>query len=198
MIEYPLIAVSTGTSLLTLIGLYLGWRSFRVFLLRLRLLEIRNDLWDRAYDGGVLEDEVVRQVRDRLNLMIRHAHRIDLITLALTTPSRKHTSADEFLPKSNNPLAQDAVELSISQVVGCMTNYMVWHRPFTGVLLIRVLDILFRTVKGASFVRSIASSAFGISVAQVRNFGNSLDSGTRRWLEQNGSVNSLPGNGHPC
>lgn len=181
--EIYLVAIAVGSTMLTLVGLYTGWRSFRVFLLRLELLSIRNQLWDEARALNCLTDPVYRTYRDNLNLMVRYAHRIDLISLAL---SSRHSDSECEPRACENLELKVALDRALASTGRCMSNYMLWHRPFTGIVLVWTLNTAVWMLKFVSYFRRFSSSVFKSSVAQIRSFGQTPDLKTKQWFEHNG------------
>ena len=168
MTNLYLLSITAGTLLLTLVGLYVGWRSFRVFMLRLELLSIRNRLWDSAREKNCFENESYQSLRSNLNLMIRHAHRIDVITLALTPKgegSEQQTTAGAGCPE-----LQSEIEIAIKETATCMCRYVVWHRPFSGIFLFWAVGCLTRFFRALKFLRSMPSEVARSSVSKVREF----------------------------
>ncbi len=181
--ELYLAAIAVGSTMLTLVGLYIGWRSFRVFLLRLELLSIRNALWDDARALNCLDDPAYRTYRENLNLMVRYAHKIDLISLALS--SRNSDAKSGSCPNAN-PKLKVALDRALTSTARCMTNYLLWHRPFTGIGLVWTLNIAVGMLRFVSYFRRFSSSVFKSSVAQIRSFGQTPDLKTKQWFENNG------------
>lgn len=181
--EICLAAIGVGSTMLTLVGLYTGWRSFRVFLLRLELLSIRNLLWDEARALDCLTDPVYRTYRENLNLMVRYAHKIDLISLAL---SSRYSDKETDPRPCENPELKIVLDRALVSTGRCMSNYMLWHRPFTGVVLIWTLNTAVKTLRFASYFRRFSSTVFKTSVAQIRSFGQTPDLKTKQWFEHNG------------
>ncbi len=178
-----LFSIAAGSTLLTLVGLYAGWRSFRVFLLRLDLLTIRNQLWDEARALNCLDDPRHRAYRKNLNLMVRYAHKIDLVSLALSSGDVGSVAEHRIQP---NPALEDAIDRALAATVDCMRTYVLWHRPFTGVLLVWTLFAVTRVVRLASYFGQVSSGALKSSAAAIRSFGQTPDLKTRQWLEHNG------------
>lgn len=194
--EIYLAAISIGTTMLTLVGLYIGWRTFRVFLLRLELLAIRNHLWDEARALNCLTHPVYRTYRENLNLMVRYAHKIDLISLAL---SSRFSDKESDPQPCENPELKMALDRALMSTGSCMSNYMLWHRPFTGVILIWTLNKAVRMLRFASYFRRFSSSMFKSSVAQIRSFGQTPDLKTKQWFEHNGpAIVFGSGNAQSC
>lgn len=181
--EIHLAAIAVGSTMLTLVGLYIGWRTFRVFLLRLELLSIRNRLWDEARSLNCLNDPVYMTYRENLNLMVRYAHKIDLISLALS--SRSSDSESDLSP-SVNPALRVALDDALASTSRCMTTYMLWHRPFTGIVLFWTLNVVVRILKFVSYFYRFSSAVHKNSVAQIRSFGRTPDLKTKQWFEHNG------------
>jgi len=181
--EIYLAAIAIGSTVLTLVGLYTGWRSFRVFLLRLELLSIRNRLWDEARELNCLSDPVYRTYRGNLNLMVRYAHKIDLVSLAL---SSRFSDKENDPQPCENPELIPALDRALVSTGRCMSNYMLWHRPFTGVILVWALNAAVRILRCASYFRRYSSSMFKTSLSQIRSFGQTPDLKTKQWFEHNG------------
>lgn len=178
--EIYLVAVSFGSTLLSLVGLYVGWRSARVILLRLELKSIRDRLWDSAYRLGKLNDSVYLEYRRNLNLMVQYAHCIDLVSVALTD---RTMSASQHSDSTDDSEFGQALTEALRETGKVMSRYMLWYRPFSGILLIWTLKYcskLFRVF------RSLTSLAITPSIAEVLQFGKKPDAKTREWFAHNG------------
>jgi hypothetical protein len=178
-----LASIAAGSTILTLIGLYAGWRSTRVFLLRLDLLSIRNQLWDEARALNCLNDPVHRAYRKNLNLMVRYAHKIDLVALAL---SSREAGGQPPLHDSASPELRDALDRALTSTVDCMRNYILWHRPFTGVMLVWTLSAAAAVFRLASIFGRISFGVLKSSAAKIRSFAKTPDINTRQWFEHDG------------
>lgn len=181
--EACLAAISVGFTALTLVGLYIQWRSLRVVLLRLDLLAIRNKLWDESRELGCLCDPAYQEFRRNLNLMITHAHKIDLISLALSTGL---SDAEAAMPSCSNTDLQAALDRALASTVSCMNNYILWHRFFTGIVLVRFLNAAALVSRHFSRFRQFSSTLFRPSAASIRSFARTPDQSTKKWLEHNG------------
>lgn len=181
--EIHLAAILIGSTLLTLVGLYIGWRTVRVDLLRLELLSIRNRLWDAARESNGLNDPVYRTYRDNLNLMVRYAHKIDLVSLAI---SSRYSEKEGDQCVCNNKKLKNELEQALASTGRCMSRYLLWHRPFTGIFLVWTLNLAARTLKVASYFRRFSSAAIRSSAPQIRSFGQSPDLKAKEWFEHNG------------
>lgn len=192
MTDPTLWAIAAGSSILSLVGLYIGWRGYRVFLLRLRLLQIRNRLWDDVYAIGQLDNDTYRRVRSQLNQLIRHAHRIDLISLALTaerTNGMKGTRAKNCLFREIESLPPDLrepIDKAMSRVGRLMGRYVLLYRPFTGIVLCWGLVGLFRTCKVIRLLTHSPSQRVNWTVDKVRQFATHPSKSSRQWFEHDG------------
>ncbi len=181
--ETYLFAIACGSTLLTLVGLYTGWRSFRVFLLRLDLLSIRNNLWDEVRAMDCLSDPAYLAYRENLNLLVRHAHKLDLISLAL---SSKFADQKPKLCPCDNPVLAASLETASAATSLRISTYMLWHRPFSGIFLIWTLRCAMKLFKFASNFKRFSSSVARSSVAQISSFGQTPDLNTKNWFEHDG------------
>lgn len=184
MISLPLISVTIGSLLLTLVGLYVGWRSFRVHLLRLDLLVIRNRLWDEAREANQLNDKSYKNCRENLNLLIRHAHKIDLVTLALGDWFESDQDEAFDTPEASPEIAE-AIQLALHDAGARMGRYVLNHRPFTGILL---YSAIFCLVRMRYFVRLLRSVPVSVkeTAARVRDFSVQPEQNSIAWIRNNG------------
>lgn len=176
MIEPGLIQIAIGMSILSIVGLYIGWRSYRVFLLRLKLLKTRNELWDRARDLNALDDRAYLHTRSILNSLIRHSHRVDLVKMALSQSETETDVSQEF--KSGSEELDLAINSAISDVAHTIGRYVVWYRPFTGILVIKSVQMLSQFISTLSLVR--------VAVNRVQIFTAKLDQSVADWFRHEG------------
>ena len=183
-INLPLVAISVGATLLTLLAVYIGWRSYRVVLLRLKLLTIRNNLWDAAHESNMLDNGCYRQYRHGLNLLIQQAHRVDLITLALSVDFDRD-GADDLLRDVPEVIAK-AIDTAVSDAGAALHRYIIWDRPFTGIFLFKLIGILERSFKLMKFLRGKPWSSTKESAKKIGRFGRQSKKNATKWVRSNG------------
>ena len=177
MIEIAVIVA--GMSGLTLIGVYLGWRELRVVLLRQDMFAIRDELWDTAHRLEAFDDPAYLEAREILHAVIRRAHRIDLVTFAITlrTAEVKHAPT---LPPARTPDMQSAIETALSKSYRRLSRYIVWERPFSGFALMQVANVIVFLTKLAAWTRRTPLRPI---VQHVRRFRPDT---ARFWLTHHG------------
>lgn len=184
MISLPLLSLIAGSVLMTLVGLYVGWRSLRVYLLRLDLLIIRNDLWDAAHAEDCFTNSDYLSCRNSINLLIRYAHRIDVVTLALTFD--KGVETEKRFNEATPEAMRKAIETATNRAGLRMSHYVTWHRPFTGILLFRFVSLMGVTYRLTNSLRSMPSNVLKSSVVRIRNFSRQPDQSSIAWFNSNG------------
>jgi len=128
MIEYLQLAVGV---------FYLMWTKFRVTILRQKLFEIRDELWEKALKLDSLDDPAYLKIRSRFNSMIRSAHAISVPTLTVAMVQMSDQQ-QEYIT-SDNPKMQQHLEEAISDATLHILRYIVFCRPFSGWLLIHLI-----------------------------------------------------------
>jgi len=126
-----------GVLLLTFVCSYAAWTKFRVVRLRQDLFGIRNRLWDRMRELGSFDDPAHLATRERINAMIRFAHLLNLpmmFFLMIKIPK----PAVPAIPSSSDPDTQIAIDEATDASVNCVLSYMVYSRPFSGWLPLRL------------------------------------------------------------
>lgn len=146
MISY--LQLMLGTAGLSLLTFYIGWTKFRIFCIRQDLFQIRDELWDKARDLNCFEDEGYKAARDQLNSMIRIAHKVNLPVMAYVVGS---PAIKENAPiTSSCPQMQTAIEDAFIKTSQCITTYVVYYRPFSGLLLMNTVYTFYLAVKSAA------------------------------------------------
>jgi hypothetical protein len=136
----------SGVAGMSLLSFYIIWSRFRIFCIRQDLFEVRDALWDKARELGCFDDPAYMIAREKLNSLIRTAHTISLpIMLYVTTlPSEE----DENPIVSTNQEMQKAIDRAIEQAAFCLTRYVVYYRPFSGLLWLRTVLVFLYSAKG--------------------------------------------------
>ncbi len=118
--DYVMIFI--GTSLIAGCLSYACWTRLRVILLRQRLFDIRDHLWDEAQAYRGLDDPAYVEARHRLNAAIRLAH---WLTLPVISQSIDRTTNDApTFTKSNNTNFQVAIETAYDDFAQCLVSYL--------------------------------------------------------------------------
>ena len=192
MISLPMAAIMIGSLLFSLVGFYVAWRAYRVYLLRLELLTIRNRLWDAALRTNCFENEAYLRCRHNLNLLIRYAHVLDLVTIALA-PKAERPEASCWEADTIPDCIKEDVDLAFREAGACLYRYVKWYRPFTGVFLFWFLTaakvakkLLLRTV----LKRNVTTRA---QAARIHHFGTSIQTNTTKWIREDGPASVFPG-----
>ncbi len=114
--------------------LYAWWVKARVLLLRHDLFEIRDALFDDVMRLGALDDPGYRDVRARLNTMLRIAGTINIYTMLYLIQS---TEAAHWRPiQSKNVEVQKRVENAHQQLSERVFRYLILHTATGGILWI--------------------------------------------------------------
>ena len=119
-----IIILATGTAMVSTGIAYLCWVHLRIILLRQRLFDIRDDLWDKARELFAFDDPAYREARTHLNTTIRIAHWITLPVIAGTVPESASTPT---FTKTTNPNLQKAVDDAYQQYGECVVHYLMRH-----------------------------------------------------------------------
>jgi hypothetical protein len=102
------------------IGLaYICWTHLRVIMLRQRLFEIRDALWDDATALNGLADPAYRATREHLNGAIRIVRWLSLPVIARANPSPGFV-----VPKSEDPLLQEAIDRAYADCADAIVHYL--------------------------------------------------------------------------
>ncbi|MEM1227517.1 MAG: hypothetical protein AAGJ40_17600 [Planctomycetota bacterium] len=190
VIEMPELAILFGSAGLTLVGLYIGWRSFRVFLLRLQLLAVRNAMWDAAHDAHCLEDPIYMQYRSQLNTLIRFAHKVDLPTLALSTIDTANSHPIKIEKASQE--IRSSLEHSIDEAATVLNNYILWYRPFTGILFAKLASwAIHLEKKRQAETRRQRQHQLSQPRQRISEFELHPKKSVRKWFQNNGPKQSL-------
>ncbi|HAN97612.1 MAG TPA: hypothetical protein DCQ98_09390 [Planctomycetaceae bacterium] len=150
--------------------------------MKLDLISIRNKLWLVAYDNSRLDDPVHVELRRNLNLMINHAHEINLVLLALTA---KHVRRHVAMGTSDNKALQAAVDDAMIAASKTMVKYILWHRPFSGVALVWTLNLLSIAVSIRLVPKRTRRLVDGV-IDQVAAFVKDMLNQSKQWLEHCG------------
>ena len=135
--EIRVLFVSMGVLFATL--LYAWWVKARVLLLRHDLFEIRDALFDGVMRLGALDDPGYRDVRARLNSMLRIAGTINIYTMLYLNQSTEE--ADWHPIESKNIEVQRLIENAHRQTTKRVWRYLIRHTATGGFVWICMIPM---------------------------------------------------------
>ena len=121
---HSFILIFIGTTVLSASISYAYWTRLRVVLLRQRLFDIRDALWDAARTANGFDDLAYREARHRLNMAIKVAR---WISLPVVSGANLGPSGPATFATTNNQALQDAIDKAYSQFVECIVTYLMRH-----------------------------------------------------------------------
>jgi hypothetical protein len=147
-----------GVSALVLTTFYMVWTKFRVLIVRQELFDVRDELWQQAHRNECLRDPAYLDARERINSLIRTAHKISLPVLAYAMAyGSKNT---ESSPESQNDNMQAAIDKAVEKTAYIIMRYVFIYRPFSGLVPAIALMMFIKTLQSVTAVRDEISRWF--------------------------------------